>query len=680
MDMQFTDKLINFAPPSSSIICLSTDGSISAQHDEHRHDDISIEPAGKCVTSNGRGQLDAFSDQSFVTAPELDLEKEANAYCKSNHTDLNRDESPENYKRRAECFALFKEIQGVLQDQFHQIQTLLIDGELPEEETEINLLLAVRALSSSLVAVRHILKGTMTMMEASSMAPSLSQAVNPSSGSPVQSPVQSPSPEMSDSHADSVRTGDDLSDLLLGCDSSDVDITGHTDVDIPDDQPAKVRGAASPGADRFVNTQQRDIADTELLAGQLELKFHPDFTQLSYGKLYVPSMGTNALIEMQSRRVILKNLPPDATLSQIIRGIPYEGRLMSINILNTAPIFGNSTKTAMLAFEYPKLAADLACAVQSSPPIYEAKNGDQYRAEAWLIPSPSFVPSWADYELLRLGRTRSLHLAGFPKECIWYFISAFGVNNIVCVDYDESANRADKLISTGKFSDFYQHAPLEGMTCTIIGDSCQEDANDCWPYRSLRKRLPEDDLEEWWNRYPYNDYVPPQLRNSAGFKGPTRLSVQERLALQYDIQESEVDDFLHDVENHRDTEFRIIGSSITLTRRKWGWSMKTEDETKLLMATTLHEPDWAEQWDEYFAARGEINRRTWEHYGMLAKHRREKAEEQGLGPEMVPVCSKGCEMGCRDIKATPVAPVVKKYFDTSKISVIRTDAVEIEEE
>lgn len=53
------------------------------------------------------------------------------------------------------------------------------------------------------------------------------------------------------------------------------------------------------------------------------------------------------------------------------------------------------------------------------------------------------------------------------------------------------------------------------------------------------------------------------------------------------IPGSSADNFLYDIENHKDTDFRIIGSNIMLTRRKWGWSLKSEDETKLLMANTL---------------------------------------------------------------------------------------------
>lgn len=36
--------------------------------------------------------------------------------------------------------------------------------------------------------------------------------------------------------------------------------------------------------------------------------------------------------------------------------------------------------------------------------------------------------------------------------------------------------------------------------------------------------------------------------------------------------------------------------------------MTDEDDTKPLLANTLHETDWAEHWDEYFMNRGEINK------------------------------------------------------------------------
>ncbi|KAL7783575.1 hypothetical protein V8C37DRAFT_413696 [Trichoderma ceciliae] len=669
--------LIDVTIPSSEMACLDAITSISAQHKEYSYNAISTDIADQCVTSKRSGQLDGFSNQSPITATKRILEDEANISDENNHIQLVPDEPPEKHKKRSECLGVFQEIQDVLRDQLHQLQTVLFEGknleymlqELPREETEVALLLAVRALSSSLVGVRHILKGNITMMEGLKSTSSLSKVAHRFSSSPAQ---QSPLVETPVTHTDSVETRDDSSDLLLGCAPPDLDITAPTDVDVAaNNRPTIVWNIASPGADPFVDTPRKDVAGNETRGAiQLDLEFHPDFTNIPGRKLHVPaSPMTGEASGVQSRRVILKNLPPDTALTQIIRGIRCYGEFTSINMLNTAPIFGDCTKTAMLEFVYSKAAADFTRALQSSSLIYEAGNGDQYHAEGWLIPSPSYALSRWDYIYLKQGRTRSLLIKEFPKECIWYFISTIGVNNIVHVEHDE-INDVDKLIAYGRFSDFYQYSPQDGMFCITVGDLSQADANNYWPRCGIVKRLPQDNLDEQWNCYPYNDYVPLKQQNSVVPNGPTRLSLQERLSLQYDIEEPEVENFLHDLENHQDTDFRILGSAITLTRRKWGWSMKTEDETKLLMANTLHEPNCAEQWDEYFKARGEINLRKWEQYGMLARHRREKATEQGLGLETVPECGKECEMGCRDIRAAPVAAVVKQYIDPPKFTII----------
>ncbi|KAH6608478.1 nucleotide-binding [Trichoderma cornu-damae] len=686
MEVRSIDRLVDLdlTPPSHQMV-----GPV--RHEERDYKAASLGSTSQRVTSHALDRLDGCSDRLLITAPMRSQQHEANWPCKKKtHTTLGQHESPENHKKRAKCLEMFQEIQGMLRDQHARLQDILLARaswqppflknsltqkrlehmlhELPRDGIAIvTLLLAVHTLGSSLEAVENILGGNITMISGLKSTSGLS--LSDSSSSSAQ---QSPSPGMWDTHTDSAETRDDSSDLLLlDCvtpGTPGLEKNPPAQVGAPDDQAAKAWNVASPGADPFVDTPRRDGPSSEASAAQLGLKFHPDFTRLR-GRtlLHVPSPAAGASARPQSRRVVLRNLPPDTTLAHIMRGIRYHGRLISINMLNTAPIFGNETKAVMLDFAHPKAAADFARGVRSSRLAYEAKNGDQYRADAWLIPSPSYAFSALDRECLCRGRSRSLSLKGFPEACIWYFVSAIGLNNV--------ANRVDQLIWHGEFSDFYHYSLQDGKFRVAAGDSSQVEPNDDWPRRGPLKRLAEDELEVRWNRHPYNSYMPRHLRKSAALKGPTPLSPQERVALQHDIQESEVEDSLDGLENHRDTGFRILGSGITLTRRKWDWSMKAEGETKLLLANTLHKPDWAEQWDAYFEARGEINRRTWEQYGMLAKHRREKAAEQGLGPGAVPECGKDCEMGCRDIKAAPVAAAVKEYLDASRLRVVRTWAM-----
>lgn len=475
------------------------------------------------------------------------------------------------------------------------------------------------------------------------------------------------------------RTDDGSSDLLLDCTPSDNDITDVTNLDTPECQSPVTQSAKSPGIDPFIDAPQTIVDQAVTPDNQIHLDFHSDFTTLYGRRLYIPS-PTNTSAAAQSRRVILRNLPPDAKLPQIVRGIQTHGLITNIVPLNTVPITKNTTKTIMVEFLHPIAAADFVRAIQTTPLIYEDKNSERHNAHAWIIPTASFGLSWIDQEIVSQRYSRSLQLKGFPSDYIWYFISKVGLQHIVRVERDVAndslcveftslwhARRVDELIWRRKFSDIYQYCGQKGTFKMIVPDVTQISDHVAKTPCGIIKCLPQDDLQGYWNTHPYN-YSPPHFEKAAAAQqAPTRLSLQKRLALQHDIEEDEVDNLLYDLENHKDTDYKIIGSNITITRRKWSWSMSDEDDTKLLMANTLHEPDWAEHWDEYFLNRGEINIRTWEQYGMLAKHRRSRAAEQGLiSLGAVPICEKGCGMGCRDIKKTPVTAVVKKYLCVSK--------------
>ncbi|KAM6485936.1 hypothetical protein HDV62DRAFT_403305 [Trichoderma sp. SZMC 28011] len=665
MAAQTTGRLIDLTPPPSVMASPVLLNSTSFHHGDQGDDTVSADPPAQHTI----GQSNVSPSQAFITAPGQSLEIEANNYNNSNQDKRHGNERQRSYKKRAECLEIFQEIQNALWRQFHQIQSIVFDSkevehviqELAEEELDIHLVRALRTLGNSLTGVRHILKGNIIMMEEAKANPCLSSS---ESGS---STPQSDEQGVSNSRAESPDTVETEVDLLLDDGLPDEQIIDMTE--LTDDE-------------QFFLTENRDMELPEETVSFVDTPggnapFHLDLEyQSDVAEVYVTTPTTG----LQSRRVMLTNLPPDATMSQITRGIQCYGGLVGIMILNTAPILGNDTKTAMLEFVYHQSAAEFTHDANSSRLLYEAKNGDVHSANAWLISSSSYGFGRIDKGLLHTGCARRFLLKGFPKECIWYFINAIGMNNIVSVDYNEAndgltvefttlfqANKADWLVFSGRFSDFYTINPEGANWRMFLADSTH--TNESLSRIRARQRespishLYGEDLEEQWNRYPYNDYLPPHLRKSAAELGPTRVSLKTRLALQYDIDESEVDDYLDDLEARKDTEYRIIGSDITLTRRKWGWKISAEDEAKLLLENTLHEPDWADYWDEHFKACGEINRRKWEHYGMVAKHRREKAEEQGLGPDTVPKCPKSCEMGCRDIKVVPAAAVVKKFLE-----------------
>ncbi|KAM0463160.1 hypothetical protein ACHAPV_003287 [Trichoderma viride] len=670
------------SPSPSKAVCAENLGSDLVQPGEHGSNTELMAPNTQGVTLNAPGPTDIADGVSFITASEHWLEHPTtNNATGSNRSNLVQNDGLENYKSQAECLAAFQDIEDALCKQLHQLQLTQSKAkklesklqDIPKEKKETSSLLAAFTLSNSLASVSHILTVTIALMEGAKDPSSLSKmrSQDPSSSSPYLTPV---SPALSISTiSEEAQIEDDSSDLLLDCTPSDNDTTDLMVFNTPDRQCPATRNTESSEIDPFVDAPQEAVTRLGAPDAEIRLEFHSDFTTLPGRRLYVPSLPNTPAAE-RSRRVILRNLPPNARLPQIARGVQTHGQILSITPLATLPFTNDTTKTVMLEFVHSKPAAELVRTIQALPLVYEDENSDEYQANAWLVPTASFGLSWADQEVVSQHYSRSLILKGFPSDYIWYLIGKVGLQHIVRVELDVTDNslcieltsmwqtrRVDELIWRGKFSDIYKYSHEGGMFRLIVPDVTQICNYTTRSPSGKIKPLPEDDLERRWNTHPYNR-LPPHLEKAAVQQSPTRLSLKTRLALQHEIEEDEVDNLIYDLENHKDTDYKIVGSNITITRRKWSWSMTDEDNTKLLLANTLHEPDWAEHWDEYFKNRGEINVRTWEAYGMLAKHREEKAAEQGLDLGAVPKCDKECEMECQDIKKTPVDGEIKKWL------------------
>ncbi|TFB00314.1 hypothetical protein CCMA1212_007785 [Trichoderma ghanense] len=669
MDPRAADRLIDLTPPASKAASPTT-GSALVRHEHQGRDAVLIQLEDEPAASSGPGLLNAPSGPSLIAAPREGSAAGANTSNNANQTETEPNEIPGRQKKGARHLEEVQEIQNALWQGLHQLQYIVFEaneleetiGGLPKDGLDDSLLLAIRAVSKSLTGVRHIVKSNITMLEEASGTLTFSKPLN----APGKATLQLTAPEMPVRATKSQETGDNdnESDLLLDDVSPATEVIGNT---CAVGQTAAAWDIASPGApDPFVDTPRGGECPS--------LNFHPAITSIA---VYLnPKLWVDGL---PSRRVILKNLPPDITLAQISRGIRSQGGLISIQMLNTATIFKCQTKTVMLEFYNPQSAADFTTAAASSPVIYETKYGRQYRAEAWLIPTPSYHISRVNKACMFGKCTRAMMLKGFPKECIWYFISTVGLSNVVRADYDPindsltveftaifEASKTDRLIWSGRFSDFYRYDDANGQFRASQEDSTDdyESKHNPRPRENPVKHRQDDDLDARWNCHPYNDYVPPHLRTAP--TGPTRLPLRTRIALQRDVDETKADGYLDDLEKHEDTEYRIVGRSATIKRRKHGWSTSEEDGNKLLLANTLHDPERADYWDEHYKCKGEINRRKYEQYGMVAQHRREVAAEQGLGMEAVPSCPKGCKMGCRDMKETPAAPVVKEFLNTLK--------------
>ncbi|KAL7924406.1 hypothetical protein ACQKWADRAFT_286655 [Trichoderma austrokoningii] len=670
MDASTSDHFVSPVSSSSKTVRPAYPSSDFVQLGEHGSYSELVEPRTTCVTVNDPGATSFSEDDSFITAPEHCQEHSTtNNATEGNRSDLVQDGRLESSQsRQAECRAIFQNIEQVLCKQLHQLKHTLFDAKnlesrlqgLPKEATETSLLLAVCTLTSSLAGVGHIFTGNIAMMEAVNNPSNLAKLK-------MKNPPATPALSISTVSAEAEIKGDS-SDLVLDSTPSDNDIADVTNPHVPDCQSPVTQNRESSEIDPFIDAPREAIASIEASGTEIHLQYHSDFINLFGRRLYVPA-PINIPAAERSRRVILRNLPPGAKLPQIVRGIQTQGQILKIALFNAMPIANDATKTAMIEFVSQRQAAIFANTIRVNPLIYEDQNCGQYQADAWLVPTASFGLSWVDGQGVRSPRyTRSLLLKGFPGDYVWYFIDTVGIRHIVRVERDATndslcieltsvwqARRVDGLIWSGRFSDIYKYCDEEGKLRLIVPDAAHI-SNDVAGPSGIIKHVPEDDLEKCWNTHPYNRPAL-YLEKEAAQQDPTRLP------LQHEIEEDEVEDLLCDFESRKDDDYRIIGSKdIAITRRKWSWSMTSAADMKSLMAVTLHEPDWAEYWDEYFLSRGETNKRTWERYAMLAKHRRGKAAEQGLDLDAIPKCEEGCEMGCQDIKKVPVAAVVKNFF------------------
>ncbi|POR38509.1 Uncharacterized protein TPAR_01289 [Tolypocladium paradoxum] len=433
----------------------------------------------------------------------------------------------------------------------------------------------------------------------------------------------------------------------------------------------------------------------------LALTYHPEIATLAWPRIYMPSSPDGTNPHLRSRRVFFGNLPPSTVLAQLLRGICCYGGIITASIVPDLGRYSNAgSRAAVVEFVYPDSAAQFAHSVDAKEIIlrYAAEDGTVYDAQVSLVLTDSFFYTTLDHKLLESGATRALGLQSFPIGSVWRFLSVIGIRHITDVWYNEEqgdlvveftslfqADRAQRNIERGGF-DFY--CPAGGPRLRYVSDSTQgarDRVLDGTSRASIVGHVPMDHLHRAWNRLPYNCHgsgqhrpVPlprdeKQLTDSAPFPCAASPSPTEALAEALCIPPSEVSSYLAERNAFQDTEYRIVGSTIKLVRRAWSWSISAEDDTKLLMSSTISEPGWEDEWDRHFEAHGSINLRTWARYGRLARHRREKAIELGVEEWRVPRCEARCPWGCSDIKATPLPGVITEYLGGTRRDLLLSD-------
>ncbi|RDA88774.1 hypothetical protein CP532_4049 [Ophiocordyceps camponoti-leonardi (nom. inval.)] len=403
---------------------------------------------------------------------------------------------------------------------------------------------------------------------------------------------------------------------------------------------------------------------TEACEGLLLLTYHPDVADEEPPSplIVLGSPSRAAGFAVMSRRVVLFNLPPDTNAAQVILGICHTEGLLSVTI-TPDPMQGSRTRVAELVFERADDAQGVVRHMEYHPVCFESGDRSRYEAKVWLVPTPSYRSSqeraWHD-----LGYTRCLTMESVPVGLVWQTISVIDVRQVCSVCYDRNQGRLD-LEMTSVRESVKAHdnikvalgfeASYSKRTSICIHGSADEVA--------LVRHMALSQVAMEWNTWPWNQEEETPEIDWAAEREALRPARERALAESLDIDVEELGDYLESRAKFTNIDYYIIGSRIKLTRKAWSWSISVDDDHKLLMANTLHDPEWAQEWDETFEAEGVPNLRTWERYGMLAQHRREKAREQGLEDWEVPNCYGTCEWGCCPLEACPVPEVVKRYLE-----------------
>ncbi|KAK2612760.1 hypothetical protein QQS21_001211 [Conoideocrella luteorostrata] len=410
---------------------------------------------------------------------------------------------------------------------------------------------------------------------------------------------------------------------------------------------------------------------------RLSLHYHQDMTELDSPPVSMPLPSDDS--EPNSRCVLMNKLPPDATVMQLMGGIRSPGGIISITLANDLSSKATLHKTALVEFRNKPWAEGWVDEVQRQHLFYRNSSGDSYQVRPNLIPTDSSAGG-SNFELLQVNATRLICMPLFPDDAIWYVLCQLGMGFINNVRFDHKKNlfieftnlfEADKALRRIRDGDI--NVNYYGKESTHhVKDSSFGSMEDI--YASTDGIIPfvdPDIFEKTWNKAPYNTFrphdAPVLVDKSPGIADPPSPSPppvptrQELIAEDFGIEPEQVDDFLE--ERNRDfkpTTYRVMGSNIKITRDKYSWTTTVEDGIKLWMAASLHDP--REDWDSWFRVHNMINVRTWEAYGMLARHRRELAKEQGLEEGAIPRCgNRNCEFGCREWKDTPVPKFIRDW-------------------
>ena len=369
--------------------------------------------------------------------------------------------------------------------------------------------------------------------------------------------------------------------------------------------------------DPFVSSPAKTSFESaaQVAALQLHLSYHPDIATLNWPRIYMPPSPYATNLYSRSRRVLFRNLPPSVGLTQLLRGIHCYGGIITASIVRDLANSGSiASLAAVVEFVYPDSAAKFVCSVGVKDIMlsYAADDGTAWEARVSLIATDSFSYTTLDHALLENGATRALGLRFFPMDCLWCFLDLIGLDHVTDVWYNEEQ---DDLV-------------LE-FTCLFQAGRV--------------KRSVEQSRFDFY--CPGNGARPQYVSDSTQH---TQIGVADT------------------------SSGTCIVDHLPKDHLQQSWNRPPYNRHVLVqqhLASVLKEHDSQDETEPDDV----VKLRTWERYGRLARHRREKSTELGVEQWCVPRCEARCPWGCVDMKASPLPSVIKEYLDaTSQYRLLST--------
>ncbi|KAI9158158.1 hypothetical protein HJFPF1_06148 [Paramyrothecium foliicola] len=366
----------------------------------------------------------------------------------------------------------------------------------------------------------------------------------------------------------------------------------------------------------------------------MSLKYHSDVRRFRYPILFAPAPSMAA--ELESRRVMLTDLPYNISYAQLLRGVRGWDSQATASIFPSRKVTTSQnslppTECALVEFTSHDTASAFVRFHEGQPLTYCEKDTTTREALARLVPTNSYRVISSGRNLWYGDVTCALDVHGLPNKAVWFFFCTVGVRHITHVDFDETTNvwhiefvaqiyasNARRVLEQSKRT---TETVFENLTVSFSpGTTGHGSTGESIPY------IPPDFLEVKYNCAPHNQYP---------------FQAQEDL-IQYSGPASE-----------------DSSSSPRATP-----SVEDTSETEESCGDTRESSCIVEQ-DTQFTAPGIKDIRKWEQYGVLARQRdvMAAAPHKGNDYETEPCGTIGFVKECCDLKKAPIAQVIRDFLN-----------------